>query len=135
MILCLVPPLCGCIRTLLRYRRLYRFFVGLPSGITARIMLICALNNLFSNFLTAYIVKIIGIILMYGLSWYVCVGVMRLLCARTAVVFWLYSLRPHYSLPDVDLAYLLAPFSYIILILFTHVTSHVPVNTYRTQYI
>ena len=62
-------------------------------------------------------------------------GVVRLLCARTAVVLWLFSLRPYYFLLDVDLAYLLAPFSYIILILFTHVTSHVPVDTCRTRHI
>ena len=136
MTLCLVPSLCGRIRTLLRYRRLHRFFVGLPSGITARVTSICALNNLFNNLLTSHIIKTVRTIFICGpLCIYVCAGVVRLLCARTAVMMWLFSLRPHYSPPDVDLAYLLAPFSYVILILFTHVTSHVPVVTYRTRYI
>ena len=62
----------------------------------------------------------------------VCVGVVRLLYARTAVILWLFLLRPYYSLPDIDLAYLLAPLLYIKLILFIYVINHMPVNTYRT---
>ena len=64
----------------------------------------------------------------------VCVAIMRLLYAYTAVVVQFF-LRLYYSLPDIDLAYLLAPLLYIKLILFMHVISHVPVNTCWTRYI
>ena len=39
-------------------------------------------------------------------------------------------LRPHYFLLDINLAYLLTPFLYINLILFTYMINQMPVNTY-----
>ena len=62
-------------------------------------------------------------------------AVVRPYCGRSVVII-MQSLCACITLPqDINLAYLLAPFSYVNLILFTHVISHMLVDTYQTRYI
>ena len=63
--------------------------------------------------------------------WVYSAVIMSLYCDYSIVIL----LRLHYSLQDVNLAYLLVPFLYINLILFLYMIDHVPVDTYWTRYI